>query len=94
MLSLAMKAGALKCGNFSCTEAVKSGAACLVVLSEDMADGSAKTLTDKCRSNGVDIVRFGTKESLARAVGKEYTSCIAVCDPSFAAGIQKKLKDL
>lgn len=90
MLSLAKKAGALKCGNFSCTEAVKKGEADLVIASVDMAAGSAKTLADKCRTAGVDLLRFGTKEGLARAIGKEYTSCIAICDPSFAAGIRKK----
>lgn len=92
MLSLAMKAGALKCGNFSCTEAVKKGKAYLVILSADMAEGSAEKLISQCRSAGVPVVRFGTKEGLARAIGKEYTSCIAITDASFSDGIRGKIQ--
>lgn len=90
MLSLAMKAGALKCGGFNCEEAIKKRKAFLIIAAEDIAAGSLKTLCDKSRTAGIEVISFGTKEGLARAVGKEYTSCIAVCDRSFAERLKKK----
>lgn len=92
LLSLAMKAGALKCGGFNCEEAIKKRRAFLLITAVDMAPGTEKKFSDKCRTAGIDHLVFGTKERLAAAVGKEYTSCIAVCDRSFADGFKKKFR--
>ena len=89
MLGLCRKAGRLKSGEFATEESVKNGKAYLVVIANDASANTAKKFTDMCSWYEVPVVRYGTKEELARAIGKEEIASVAICDEGFSASLIK-----
>lgn len=90
LLGIAMRGRNLVSGEFQTLEAIRSGSAMLVIIAEDASDNTRKLFTDKCSFYEVPIYRYGTKESLARAIGKDYRSSLGVCE----AGLAKKIIEL
>ena len=91
LISLARKAGGIKCGTFLTEDVVKSRKAKLVVISEDMSEREAKDLKALCGRNSVPFIVYGTKETLGESTGKGITACAAIMDENLARGILKKL---
>ena len=89
MLGLCMKAGKLKSGEFQTEAAVKSGDAFLVILATDASFNTKKKFNDMCTFYETPVIEYETKESLARAIGKEERAMLAVCDEGFAGSIHK-----
>ena len=75
-------------------KAVKSGTACLVIVSEEASDNTKKMFTNMCRFYKVPLHIFGTKEELGAAMGKEFRASLALTDPGFAKSIQEKLVNI
>ena len=94
MLGLATKAGRIVSGEFMTEKAVKSGTACLVIVSEEASDNTKKMFTNMCRFYKVPLHIFGTKEELGAAMGKEFRASLALTDPGFAKSIQEKLVNI
>ena len=94
MLGLATKAGKIVSGEFMTEKAVKSGTACLVIVSEEASDNTKKMFTNMCRFYEVPLHIFGTKEDLGASMGKEFRASAAVIDPGFAKAIQEKLVNI
>ena len=88
-----MKGRNLVSGEFQTLEAIKKGSAMLVIIAEDASDNTKKLFTDKSAFYKVPAVRFGTKESLGHAIGKEQRSSVGVCDAGLADAIIKQLKE-
>ncbi len=86
-LGMATKAGKISSGETQVLEAIRSGEAALVMTAGDASEGTAKKFRDKCSYYEVALLSFGSKESLGRAIGKDYRSCIAICDMGFAERI-------
>ena len=76
MIGLAERAGRIRSGGFETEEAVLKD--------------TSKRFDDKCRSHGVPVIRYGTRETLGACIGKEERSCLAVTDYGFA----KKIREL
>lgn len=91
MLGLAMKARKLVSGEFQTETAVKSGKACLVIVSSDAKDGTKKKYRDMCAFYKVPIAEYGEMEALGHAIGKADRSGLAVTDEGFAKGLMKLL---
>ena len=91
MLGLAEKAGALVSGGFSTENAVKSGKARLVIVSEDAQKNTTSLFENKCEFYGIPLRRYGTKETLGHAIGKGERSCLAVTQEGFAGSLVKLL---
>ena len=91
LMGLAMKAGAAKSGSLSVEEAVKSGKAHLLVMAEDASEGTKKQLTNMAGYRAVDLLSYGTKESLGRALGKEERSAVAITEAGFAKSIKEQI---
>ncbi|MBE5846503.1 MAG: 50S ribosomal protein L7ae [Lachnospiraceae bacterium] len=91
MLGLAMKARKLASGEFQTETAVKSGKACLVIVSSDAKDGTKKKYRDMCAFYKVPIAEYGEMEALGHAIGKADRSGLAVTDEGFAKGLMKLL---
>lgn len=87
MLGLCMKAGKIKSGEFSTTEAVKSYKAYLVVVANDASDNTKKEFQNMCSFYEVPYFEYSTKEQLGRAIGKEQRSSLAVCDEGFSKSL-------
>ncbi len=92
LLGLCQKAGKIVSGEFSVENAVKSGKACLVLISRDASDNTTKKFRDKCEYYGVPQYIFGEKEKLGHAIGKEVRTSIAITDNGFAKTLQKNLE--
>ena len=93
LLGIAMRGRNLVSGEFQTMEAIKKGSAMLVIIAEDASDNTTKMFTDKCTFYEVPVFRYGTKEGLGRAVGKDLRSSIGVCDAGLADAIVKQLEE-
>lgn len=92
LLGLATKAGKTASGEFSTEKAVKSGTACLVIVSEEASANTKKMFSNMCTYYKVPLYFFGAKDSLGHAIGKEFRASVAVLDEGFAKAIEKQLK--
>ena len=93
LLGIAMRGHNLVSGELQTLEAVKKGSAMLVIIAEDASDNTKKLFTDKCTFYDVPIYRYGTKEELGNAIGKEMRSSVGVCDAGLADTIIKRLEE-
>ena len=75
LIGLATKAGKTVSGEFSTEKSVKTGNGFLVVAAEDASENTKKKFRNMCSFYQVPIYFHGDKESLGRAMGKEYLSC-------------------
>ena len=91
LISLAMKAGKTVSGEFSTENAVKSGKARLVVVSEEASDNTRKMFTNQCTYYRVPICFFGRKDELGHSMGKEFRASIAIMDEGFASALVKQM---
>jgi len=89
MLGLAMRAGKVVSGEFSCENAIKQGKAFLVILAEDASDNTKKKFTDMTNYRNIPLVIYGNKLSLGKATGKEFRASVAIIDQAFAENILK-----
>ena len=90
-LGFAMRAGDIACGEFLTEEAIRSGRARLVIVAEDASDNTKKKFRNSCQYYRVPFALYGSKETLGKAVGKEFRASMAVLNPGFAASIGKNL---
>lgn len=89
MVGLATRAGKVASGEFSVEKAVKSGRAVLVLVAGDASENTKKMFTNMCAYYEVPLRIYGTKETLGRAMGKEYRASMAVLDRGFAGSVLK-----
>ncbi|MCQ2537867.1 MAG: L7Ae/L30e/S12e/Gadd45 family ribosomal protein [Lachnospiraceae bacterium] len=93
-LSIAMKAGKVKSGEFSCEAAVKDSTAKLVIIATDASDNTKKLFADKSTYRNIPYVIFGTKDNLGHAIGKKERSSVAVIDEGLAKALSDKISNL
>ena len=91
LISIARKAGKIAAGEFQTETSVKSGKACLVIVSEEASDNTRKKFRNMCTFYNVPIYFFGGKVELGAAIGCEFRASIAVLDTGLAGSIEKKL---
>ena len=91
LIGLATKAGKTVSGEFSTEKSVKTGKGLLVIVAEDASENTKKKFRNMCSFYEVPIFFFSDKESLGRAMGKEYRACLAVQDENFAKAIMKEV---
>ena len=91
LVGLAMKAGKVVSGEFSTERAVKTGEACMVVVSAEASDNTRKKFENMCTYYKVPVYFYGTKEELGTAMGKEFRASLAVTDAGLSDAIMKEL---
>ena len=94
LLGIAMRGRNLVSGEYQTLEAVKKGSAMLVIVAEDASDNTKKLFSDKCSFYKVPIFRYGTKENLGRAVGKDMRSSVGICYEGLAEAIIKLIEEI
>lgn len=94
LLSISMKAGKVKSGEFSTEEAVKAGKAFLVIVAQDASDNTKKQFRNMCEYRSVAFYEFSNKADIGRALGKEMRSSVAVIDEGLANSLIKQLDNL
>lgn len=93
LLGLAMKAGKVKSGEFGTTEAVKSQAAFVVIVTTDASDNTKKEFRNMSSFYKVPYFEFSTKDELGKAIGKNIRSSLAVCDEGFSKSLISYLEE-
>ena len=91
MIGLATKAGKTVSGEFSTEKSIKTGKGYLAIVAGDSSDNTKKKFRNMCSFYEVPIYFLSDKESLGRAMGKEYRACLAVQDENFAKAIMKEV---
>ncbi len=92
LIGLAARSRNLVSGSFSTEKAVKCGKAVMVIVSEDASDNTVKMFRNMCEFYQVPMFRYGKKEELGHAIGKEMRTSLAVTDEGFAKSIKKNLE--
>jgi ribosomal protein L7Ae-like RNA K-turn-binding protein len=88
-IGLAAKARKLAFGSAEATDAARKGKAHLVIMADDASERTKKLVLNKCKSFGVTVFTYHSKEELGRILGKNQVSAIAVCDKGFSMAITK-----
>ncbi len=92
MISLGMRAGKVRGGEFASEEAVKNGKAFLLIIAEDASANTKKKFENMCAWYEVPALTYGSKESLGRAIGKDPRATLAVYDEGFAKAIAENIR--
>ena len=86
MLGLCARAGKLITGEKACVQAVRSGAACAVLLDGAASENAVKAVTNACSTHGVPLGRTGAFE-LGEAIGRPSRMAAAITDAGMAARV-------
>ncbi|MDO4491351.1 MAG: ribosomal L7Ae/L30e/S12e/Gadd45 family protein [Lachnospiraceae bacterium] len=84
MLGMATRAGKTVSGEFAVEQSVKQGTARLVLLAEDASDNTKKKFSNMCSYRTLPCLFLGDKETLGKAIGKEFRACVAVEDENLS----------
>ena len=93
LLGMAARARMISTGEDLVVQAVRSGDAKLVILSNDASKNTMKKLTNKCNTYDVEKHVFGSREELGHAIGKEARVVLALTDKGFAKKLSELLND-
>lgn len=93
MLGMATRAGKTVSGEFAVEKSVKQKTARLVLLAEDASDNTKKKFSDMCSYRKIPYLLFADRETLGRAIGKEFRACVAVEDDNLAKVISGHITD-
>jgi len=92
-LSLCMKAGMLKTGNFASEHAMRAKEARLIILAGDASDNTLKKFINKAYYYKIPVYICGCISDLSHMTGVVNRAVFAVTDSGFAANIEKRLRD-
>lgn len=93
LLGLATRSRNVVSGGFATENAVKSGKAYLVIVTEDASDNTKKKFRNMCEFYKVPYYLFGEKDDLGHSMGKQERTSLAVTNMGFADSIRKHLDD-
>lgn len=95
LLGLCRVSGNVKSGEELTEAAVKSGKACLVLLSEDASGNTRKKFHDKCTFYEVAIIDTPfSKAEIGKAMGQSERSCLAVMSEGFSEKLKKEINQM
>ena len=84
LLGIAQKAGKVVSGGFLCEKSIKAKQARLVIIAGDASPNTEKKFSNKCTYYKIPYIKYGDKEAIGRAIGRENRSCVAVTDDGIA----------
>lgn len=93
LISIAKKAGRIAAGEFQTENAVKSGAATLVIISSEASKNTEKKFRNMCAFYEVPVAVYGEKEALGMAIGCEFRATLAVLDQGLGKSVRQKLEN-
>lgn len=84
MLSLCMRAGRLVLGYDRAETAIRSSEARLVIVSADASENTKKKFSDMAAYRRLSIIFISDRETIGRAIGREFAVICVVTDKGFA----------
>lgn len=88
-ISLAMKAGSIKSGEFAVNKALESGKVCLVIVDTLASEATKKRWHDACDFRKIPFIEL---DSPGQAIGKDNRMLLCVVSPDFARMILDALQ--
>ena len=92
LLGIAARGRNVVSGEFATEAAVKDGSAMLVLVAEDASDNTKKKFRNSCLYYQIPLAIQFDKDTLGKAIGKEFRASLAILDPGFALSISKNLE--
>jgi ribosomal protein L7Ae-like RNA K-turn-binding protein len=89
LLGIAQKARAVASGNFAVEQAIRSGAARIVIVATDASENALRDIQNITFHYGVPLRQVGTKETLGRAIGKQERVTAAILEDGLADAFDK-----
>ena len=93
VLSLCMRAGMMRTGDFASEQAVRAKEAQLILLARDASDNTKKRFINKAHYYKIPIYVYGCIDDLSHLTGVVNRAVFAVTNSGFAANIEKRLRD-
>lgn len=100
LLGFSQKAGKMVSGDDTVVLAMGKGKIKLLIIAEDLSENSWKKFQQKTRNfkkkNGeaVEIIKFGTKETLGGAIGKSPRGILGIADEGFGKALNKYYQEM
>ena len=89
LLGIATKAGAMTFGTEAVKESIESKKAKLVIVANDASDKTIDNFIFICKNNKLPIIKFGTIDTLSKAIGKPNKAVISIKDRNLSEEIYK-----
>ena len=93
VLSLCMKAGMLKTGDYASGKAMRAKEARLIIVADDASDNTKKRFVNKAYYYKIPVYVYGCIADLSHITGVINRAVFAVTDSGFAVNIEKRLRD-
>ena len=93
LLGLAQKARAAAAGNFAVEQAVRAGTAKIVIVASDASPNALRDISRITHYYNFPLVRFGTKETLGHALGRQDRVTVAILADGLAEAFRKELTE-
>ncbi|MDO4517807.1 MAG: ribosomal L7Ae/L30e/S12e/Gadd45 family protein [Bacillota bacterium] len=90
LLGFAKKSGNLVSGVNTCTFNLGRKKVKLMILAEDISEGSEKKIMKEIRKAGVEYIKYGNIDELSHITGGSGRSVFAILDENFANSIKKE----
>ncbi len=91
LLGLARKAGRIVDGEAGAEECVRRKKAFLLIVAEDASERTARVFLRLAEEMKCPVFRYGTKQSLGAAIGKNDRAVIALLDRGFSETLINEL---
>ena len=92
-MGLCCRAGKLVSGSFLCENAIRSGKACLVIVSSEASKGTMDQFSKLCLNYNTEMITAGSKADLGGAIGKGSRTVAAVTDRVFGDMLVKAMME-
>jgi len=92
MISISMKAGKVAAGEFAAEQAIRSGSAELVIVSEDASANTKKKFCNMADYRSIPFAVFLPKSELGALIGKGDRSSVVITDANLAREIRAQLE--
>ena len=94
LMGLCARAGKLQSGELPAEKSIKKGTAQLLVIAGDASDNTKKKFKNMAEYRDLPYFLYSDRETLGRAIGKEFRSVICITEEGFAASIRKAFDKL
>lgn len=91
LIGLAMRAGKIKFGSDSCTEAIIKNKVKVLLIAKDASERTKTNFKKLCKDKSIPVYEEFEKYDLSYAIGKQNKVIIGVCDDNFSKEIIKIL---
>jgi ribosomal protein L7Ae-like RNA K-turn-binding protein len=92
LIGIAQRAGFVSSGAMAAQTSLNSNRACILLMSNDIAENTRDLLVKKCMKNQIPWFFLGGKYELGNSTGKAYRVALTVNDEGMAGAIMRALE--